>query len=254
MLKKILIPTTLTLSLFANTNLSTQIKNNAYLDKNQTVSILKKFPNGNIVVNQYKKGFLKAYIQPKKEFYVVLLSQNGQRAQAFLTKDKKYLIIGQVINLKSKKPVTGHMPINKNVLKKGVVFTFGKGNKEIYLVTDPECPFCKAMYRNKGIMTKLKEHYRVNVILYPLSFHPHSAKMSLYVLAGKTDKERKKRLDEVMNNPNVIKNFNPDKKTKEKLLKELNNSKKAAKELGFTGTPQMFDAKTYNQIGLDEIK
>jgi len=38
-----------------------------------------------------------------------------------------------------------NFPKNAEIIKKGVMFTFGKGKKNIYIVTDPQCPFCKLM-------------------------------------------------------------------------------------------------------------
>jgi thiol:disulfide interchange protein DsbC len=119
------------------------------------------------------------------------------------------------------------------------MFTFGKGNKDLYLVTDPECPFCKMMEQQKKDI--IEKNYRVHVILYPLSFHKNAKAMSYYILAGKTDEERAKRLKEVLSGSNAWKNYKPTKEEVAKYEKELENSKKAVEELGARGTPSLFD-------------
>ena len=125
-------------------------------------------------------------------------------------------------------------------IKEGIVFTFGKGDKEIYLVTDPECPYCQKLEKEKGKI--LEDKYRVHVILFPLPFHKNAVKMSMYILAAKSDKERRERLKEIINGDKKWQKFNPKNKEEfEKILNELKKSVNAARELGAQGTPSLYD-------------
>ena len=130
------------------------------------------------------------------------------------------------------------------------MFTFGEGDKDIYIVTDPECPFCRLMEKQKKDI--LKKNYRVHVILMPLPFHKYAKAMSYYILAGKTDQERAKRMSEVLEGSNKWKNFHPTKEQIQKFNQELKNAKKAANELGAQGTPSVYDSN-FNPIPWPEL-
>ena len=130
------------------------------------------------------------------------------------------------------------------------MFTFGKGDKDIYIVTDPECPFCRMLEKQKKDI--LAKNYKVHVILMPLSFHKNAKAMSYYILAGKTDKERAKRMSEVLEGSNAWKNFHPTKEQIKKFEEELKKAKKAAMELGARGTPSVYD-KDFNQIDWQKL-
>jgi len=171
------------------------------------------------------------------DFYVYKISSPRGNAYIYITKDKKYTIIGQVIDNKTKEPL--QFPVNKKVVNEGVVFTFGKGKKEIYLVTDPECPFCKKMEKMKKDV--LEKEYKVHVILMPLPFHKNAKAMSYYILAGKTDSERAKRMKEVLLGSDAWKKYKPTKEEIAKYEKELQRSQQAAMELGARGTPSVYD-------------
>lgn len=238
--------------LYANTSVNLTA-NQTYLSKSKVLNILKKIPNDNKLIQDYKTGKVKVYVQNiNPDYYGLVIKKGFQTSNAFMSKNEKYLILGRIIDLKTQKILTAHPPVNVEAVKKGVVFTFGKGKKVIYVVTDPECPFCKRLFDNKKAMSELNNNYKINVILYPLSFHKYSKEMSLYVLAGKTAKERHQRLEEMYKGSNAFQKVKYTKVQKEKLEKELNLSKNAAKALSFTGTPEFFDSN-FNQISFAEL-
>jgi len=192
-----------------------------------------------------KKGNIKVRGAKKDGFYIINIKTKRGSGNIYITEDKKYTIIGNVIDNKTKIPLTAKFPVNKKIVKEGVSFTFGKGDKEIYLITDPECPFCKMLEKQKREI--LENNYTVHVILYPLSFHKDAKAMSYYILAGKDDKEKSERLKEVLKGNNEWKNYKPTKEEKEKLDNILNKAKKAVEEVGAMGTPTIYD-KDFNKI------
>lgn len=197
------------------------------------------------LIQGIKKGYIKVRGVKKDGFYIINIKTKRGSGNIYITEDKKYTIIGNVIDNKTKTPLIAKFPINEKIVKEGVSFTFGKGDKEIYLITDPECPFCKMLEKEKKEI--LEKNYKVHVILYPLSFHKNAKAMSYYILAGKDDKEKSKRLKEVLQGSNEWKNYKPTKEEKEKLNNILNNAQKAVEELGARGTPTLYD-KDFNQI------
>ena len=219
------------------------------LPQKEALNILKATPLYNQVAPLVKKGKIKLKATKKDDFYVIEIDTPRGAGLLYVTTDKKYTIIGRVID-KNGKPLLPNFPKNAEIIKKGVMFTFGKGDKDIYLVTDPECPFCRMLEKQKKDI--LSKNYRVHVILMPLSFHKHAKAMSYYILAGKTDEERAKRMREVLEGSNAWKNFHPTKEEIKKFNEELAKSKKAAIELGARGTPSIYD-KNFNPINWSKI-
>jgi thiol:disulfide interchange protein DsbC len=190
------------------------------------------------------------YAKKTKDFYVILLKKRNTTGTMYITTDKRYVVFGNVFDLKEKMPLTITPPVNEKVVKEGISFTYGNGKKEIYIVTYPECPFCKEM--EKSIKDKLVKNYKVHYILYPLPFHPHAKQMSCYILAGKTDKERFLRFKNIIEGDNKYQNAKLSKEDLQKCEEELKKSEKAVKELGTPGTPFVYD-RDFNIINPDNL-
>ena len=145
-------------------------------------------------------------------------------------------------------------PKDAKIIKEGVAFSYGQGEKEIYLVTDPECPYCKKY--EKATMGKLQD-YRVHVILFPLSFHKKSPAMIEWIMQGKDDVEKTERLQNVM--------LGKSKEYKELLSKGkkpfpyspkvkayMIQMRKAVSELGTRGTPSLYD-EAFNPLSKKDL-
>ena len=97
---------------------------------------------------------------------------NGsQLVAAFLDKKTSEIYIGSGYD-KEGRAIT--FPKDAQTIKEGVAFSYGTGSKEIYIITDPECPYCVRL--EKAIHGKLSD-YTVHVILFPLSFHKKAPAM-----------------------------------------------------------------------------
>jgi len=234
-MKKLLISLTLAASLFAFDKV---------LPQNETIEVLKSTPIYNRLAPLIKNGKIKVKATLKDEFYLIELITPRGKGLIYVTKDKKYTIIGRVLK-NNGEILIPNFPKNTEIIKKGVMFTFGEGKKDIYIVTDPECPFCRMLEKEKKDI--LRKNYKVHVILMPLPFHKDAKAMSYYILAGKTDKERAKRMSEVLEGSNAWKNYHPSQEEIKKFNKELEKAKKAAEELGAQGTPSIYD-KNFNPI------
>lgn len=158
----------------------------------------------------------------------------------FYSKIDNKIIIGEVVSSNGTKLKA---PRDKKVIQDGIIYSYGTGKKDIYIVTDPECPYCKRL--ENALPKTIYNQYTVHTILMPLSFHQNAPAMSLWVIAGKDAKERHERLSKVLNGDTTYKSFNP--KNKMLLQRQLDLSLKAAKELKAGGTPAVFDGE-FNQI------
>ena len=235
-MKKIFLSLTIVASLFASDKLLSQKELN---------SVLKSSILYNKLEQGINKGLIKVRGVKKDGFYIINIQTKRGSGNIYITADKKYTILGRIINNKNGNFLSAHFPVNKQIVKEGISFTFGKGKKEIYVVTDPECPFCRMMEKeSKG---KLAKNYKIHVILFPLPFHKNAKAMSCYILAGKTDKEKAKRFKETLLGGDEWKKYKPTKEELKKCLDELEKSKKAAIELQAKGTPSVYDDK-FNSI------
>jgi len=239
-MKKIILSLSLGISLFAFDKV---------LPQKETLNILKSTPIYHQIASLIKKGKVKTKATLKNGFYIIELDTPRGRGLLYVTKDKKYTIIGRILD-KNGKTLIPNFPKNSKIIKEGVLFTFGKGKKEIYIVTDPQCPFCRLMEREKKNI--LSKNYKVHVILMPLPFHRYAKAMSYYILAAKNDKERAKRMQEILEGSNAWKNFHPTKEQIKKFNEELEKSRKAANELGAQGTPSVYD-KNFNPISWPKL-
>ena len=234
-MKKIILTGVVALSLFASDKMLSQTEIN---------NVLKATPLYKQLIKQINKGKIKTKATKKDGFYIIELDTPRGKGLLYVTADKKYTILGRVLT-KHGQMLVPNFPKHADIIKKGVVFTFGKGNKDLYIVTDPECPFCRMMEKEKKDF--LAKNYKVHVILMPLPFHKYAKRMSYYILAGKTDKERAKRMQKTLLGGNEWKNFHPTKEQIQKFNAELAKSKKAADELGAQGTPSVYD-KNFNPV------
>ena len=174
-----------------------------------------------------------------------------QLLTGFLDKKTGELHIGTGYE-KDGKPIL--FPKDADIIKAGVSFSYGKGSKDLYLVTDPECPYCIKF--EKAAEGKLDD-YTVHVILYPLPFHKKAPAMTEWIMQGKSDAEKKERLSQItLKNSTeyralIIDAKKPFKYTSE-TQEKVNRSQKAARELGARGTPATYDA-SFTQVPWSSI-
>ena len=215
-----------------------------FLNQKEALNILKHSPVYAQIAPRLKSG-LKVKGEDEGDFYLITVYDKRGEGNLFISKDFKYTILGNILNNKTKKFIRPNYPAepfhgNKEVVKNGVVFTIGHGKKDLYVVTDPECPFCRR-FEKLAEKAKLGEKYTIHIIFMPLSFHKHSKDMIYYILSAKNNKEKAKRFKETLDGNNAWSKFKPTKEEKAKIDKIIAKSEKAANELGAKGTPTFYD-------------
>jgi thiol:disulfide interchange protein DsbC len=168
-------------------------------------------------------------------------AQGSQNLTAFLDKQSGELHFGTAYD-KEGHAIT--FPIDAKVVQEGVAFSYGKGSKEIYIVTDPECPYCTRF--EKAVLGKLDE-YRVHVIFFPLSFHKKAPAMVEWIMLGKDDVSKKERFEQVMlkgstEYSTLIKDVKKPFVYSPEIAKEMKKMDAAVRELKVRGTPAIYDA------------
>ena len=215
------------------------------LPQDKVMQVLKSTPIYKGIAPKLSKG-LKVKGVKKDGFYIITVYDKKGQGSFFVTSDLKYTILGNVIDNKTKQAIRPDYPTQKfqgnaDIVKNGVLFTVGNGPKDIYIVTDPECPFCR-QFEQYAKHYKLGEKYTMHIIFLPLPFHHHSKDMIYYILSAKTNAEKAKRFKETLLGSDAYKKFHPTKSQKAKIDKEIQKSLKAVGELGAKGTPTIYDS------------
>ncbi len=145
-------------------------------------------------------------------------------------------------------------PKDIQAIKDGICFSYGSGSKHIYLVTDPECPYCVKF--EKATNGKLDD-YTVHVILYPLPFHKNAPAMVEWIMQGKDDAEKRKRLEAITYSGSQEYRSIAGDATKPfsyspAVLEQVKKAQAATREIGARGTPAVFD-ENYNPIKWSDL-
>lgn len=123
---------------------------------------------------------------------VVVKLPEGERGLFYTDSAGKFIVSGSIIDITDKKNLTSEKLalLNKKVaskddlkeLEKVVAFTWGKADKYVYFITDPDCPFCK---QAEGILEDLVKSGKISVkvIFFPLEpLHPEAKAKSISII------------------------------------------------------------------------
>ncbi len=218
---------------------------------------------------------------PVKGLYEIIVEARGRMIPVYMDCSKRYLITGEIIDLKEKKSITrekarelakeavekkmkklekavGKEKIEK--LKKALgerfadvklvdlskipkenLITYGNpaAKMTVYVVTDPECPFCAKFDTEMKKVLKNRKDVKFELILFPLPFHKYAQKIVQRVICEESVSKKKEILEE---------SFKAVQERDEKKLKELGKECKKGKdaiqehfkfgsEAGIGGTP-----------------
>ena len=158
---------------------------------------------------------------------------------AFVNKKSQRVSVGTRYEKDGSESLFPKSPEAIKKIKEGVFFSFGTGKKEIYMVTDPDCPYCKRF--EKATRGKLGKKYRVHVIYQVFSFHKKSPAMVSWIMDGKDEKERQERMEAIM--VEGSKDYLPflKKDTSPKMKEQIAKGLKASQALEAMGAPMFYD-------------
>jgi glutaredoxin len=91
-------------------------------------------------------------------------------------------------------------PEFKKTIDELVSFKVGSGAENIYIVTDPECPYCKKYEASLKPLKELESSYTINYIFLPLESlgHNKARSMSQYFMLADDPKVSHERMNKVM--------------------------------------------------------
>lgn len=138
-------------------------------------------------------GTVKA-VQPAavRGLYEVTLEREGQTGVAYLDYGKKHLIGGQIYEIASRR-VAGAPAETKRLeridpaqLQTDASLVMGnpKGEKRLFVFTDPECPFCAKLHTELKKLASLEPDLAIFIKLYPLKMHPKAYDKARVILGS----------------------------------------------------------------------
>lgn len=147
------------------------------------------------VVAEYEtvKGFLAATKTTVKEvrdlgsLYELTLEQGGTKGIVYVSKDGKYVIVGELLDkdikslTKERMDELNKVSLSDLPLKEAVISAKGSGAKKLVLVTDVDCAFCRNAYQ----WLHGKTDYTLYTFLFPLDIHPQARGKSVRILCSK---------------------------------------------------------------------
>lgn len=160
-----------------------------------------------------------------------LYEVTADRNILYLSSDRRYLLIGEIYDLKTGKNITSdrRMEVSKldwDKLPLDLAIRFGQSDKKkLALFIDPDCPYCVKAYDAIKNLRGVESH----VFLYPLPSHKDAKEKCELVMCAADEKAA---LDKVMHGEKISGiPRNPD------CLAKLNQTVQAAANLRLAGTP-----------------
>ncbi len=202
------------------------------ITKEEAVNLIKKL-DPDVTVEKVNTA-------PVGGLYEIVFKKESGQGIVYLDFAKKHIILGNIINIESRKDVTQEriqkeqrVDVKKIDTKNAVVMGNPQGKKKIYVFDDPECPFCKKLHHTLKEMVEEDKELAVYILLFGLDIHPNAKwkSDSILCMAKKNMAEAVKMLDDSFNDREVKKIECGES------LSEFN--KNLARKLGIGATPTM---------------
>ena len=198
--------------------------------------------------------FKRAQIKINKAYdtgslYILNISVQGNPDEIYLTKDKKFVLAGDVIDASNGMKITS--PADVAPIRGKEAFVYGTGTEEYFLFTDPECKYCKML---ESYLPKIQDKVKIRVFYYPLDSHTNAKDLSLYIMSQKT---ADKKISAMFDSTTIVEKAKSMKYTPaelEKLEKQLDEQIQIGMKLNVQGTPTLFDKDGKNIIWVNLLE
>lgn len=193
---------------------------------------------------------------PVRGLFELLVEKDGRKGALYMDYGKKYLIQSAVFDLEKLEQVIAFkdvlpqpkpiQPVDVKTIPvaNAVVMGNPKGNKKLYIFTDPDCPFCRKGHAELKKLAKIAPDVAIHIMLFPLPMHPASYDKSRAVLETKS----RDLLDKVFEGKEV------PKPTRESSKKAIDEIVKFANANGISGTPTMVLPDGTIQVGMPDAE
>lgn len=198
--------------------------------------------------------FKRAQIKINKAYdtgsiYILNISVQGNKDEIYLTKDKKLVLAGDVIDASTGMKITS--PADVAPIRGKEAFVYGKGTEEYFLFTDPECKYCKML---ESYLPKIQDKVKIRVFYYPLDSHVNARDLSLYIMSQKTTDKKISAMFDASTNLEKVKSTKYSQAELEKLEKQLDEQMQIGMNLNVQGTPTLFDKDGKNIVWVNLLE
>ncbi|MDD2365211.1 MAG: DsbC family protein [Desulfuromonadaceae bacterium] len=121
---------------------------------------------------------------PALGLFELLVEREGKKGIILMDYGKKHLIQGMVVDIEKLEPVSAHeqnipkpkelppVDITKIPVENAIVIGNPKGDKKLYVFTDPDCPYCRKAHTQLKKLADLMPDLAIHIMLFPLPMHP----------------------------------------------------------------------------------
>lgn len=174
-------------------------------------------------------------------------SRGAQHTTAFVTKDKKVVLLGDALNANTGESIK--RPLEMTKIRENADIVYGTGSKELVVFTDPECPYC---VKFEKMWPQIKDKVKLYVYFMPLSGHRNATQMSYHVMKQKDQKAKAKAILDMAHGDRSFERLTMTKQINDLFGKKIQENQVLANEFGVRGTPAVFDTKG-NSINWSEL-
>lgn len=163
---------------------------------------------------------------PMPGVYEVVLGKNI----VFTNAEGRYFLFGHMFDMQAQRDMTAEKKESLRKidwadldLSKALTFVKGKGQREIAVFSDPDCPYCR---RIEAELDKL-DNVKIHLFPYPLAMHKDAERKASIVLCSKDPKKAWKDM--------MLKGKEPV--GKDACRKQVTESVEVGQKIGVSGTP-----------------
>jgi thiol:disulfide interchange protein DsbC len=128
-------------------------------------------------------------------FFELDLEKAGRKIPVYLHYSKRYLVTGDVVDLKTKESLTKDRFIDLNrvdtagiPLDDAIVIGNPRAAVKVVVFDDPECPFCQKIHPEMQRAVELRPDVAFFIKMLPLKIHPNARKKAEAIICAKSAK------------------------------------------------------------------
>ncbi len=113
-----------------------------------------------------------------KGLWEISIQKDGKKGILYLDFSKRYLIVGQIIELKSSKNITqerflelNKVDVSRIPLDDSIVMGSKSAKHKVFVFTDPDCPFCAKFHKELQKVIEKRKDIAFYIKLFPLPNH-----------------------------------------------------------------------------------
>jgi len=130
---------------------------------------------------------------PLKALWEITLATGGQKAIAYVDFSKRYLLMGEMLDIKEKKNLTrdrmaeiNKVDVSTIPLDDAIVMGDKNAPHKIIVFTDPMCPYCARLHKEIKKVIEKRKDIVFFVKMFPLPMHKGADKMAQAIVCEKS--------------------------------------------------------------------